>query len=406
MFNLTKIFIIRLAISVALSIIVGLLWIFFSADTGIILITRSVLTIAIVGVWIKRKKVTQDSTSKFFNYYLTSFPLILASLILVILYLFGFNKQQPLLTADMWFVVLASLGAIFVIFNTDVRMDRLETKLNSIVQEKKISIRPHDNNTIKKGNRRLAILIIIAILGGISVVGFANYLTSQDIEKDMKSGTKTEHDATANSTIIAGEITFLGIIFTTIYKEISTYYRDKTERVNKRWNLVLPMIKDNYMPWISAAKSLSNSFKNVQSGTPSDSQINRILFLFSVFYGIRLRNLQQNGGYILLSSTEDEDLIDDAYQKIKSTLNWAGDETPNRVNELQELFVKNEKDTNPYSIVRFQQDLAQSPSLQESKDKLKAWLTADTAKTAQNDLDTFVFLFKQSIKKLSSYWDS
>lgn len=246
-----------------------------------------------------------------------------------------------------------------------------------------------------KGLYRLFILIAIAIVGGTIVLCIANNLISQYKIDDTAS----------RATIVAGVITFLGTIFATIYKEISTYYTDKNERGNKRWDLVLPMIKENYMPWISAASSLSNSFKSIQNGQKTDSQVNRILFLFTIFYGIRLRNLQKNGGYILLSSSEEEDVVDKAYQKVKSVLNWAGDETPNRVNELQELFITNEEEKKPYSIVRFEDDLNKRDSIKESKKKLEQWLTTEKAKETQKELDNFIKVFKESIKKLSSYWD-
>src|SRR5437867_4338537 len=120
-----------------------------------------------------------------------------------------------------------------------------------------------------KGSERLAILVLVAVGGGAFVTFLAYYLiVVQNI-----------HDDAARATIVAGVIAFLGTIVTTIYKEISSYYKDKIERTNKKWNLVLPLIQSHYMSWINSALSLTDALKKITNDNPNDTQINRVLYL-------------------------------------------------------------------------------------------------------------------------------
>lgn len=251
---------------------------------------------------------------------------------------------------------------------------------------------------LSRGQTRLAFLIVGGVIGVVILGILPNYFINEYEITDFAS----------IATIVAASFTLMGTIFTTIYKEISSYYKDKSESAQKRWDLVFPMITSNYMPWISSAHSLADSFQNVIDGDLTLPKLNRICFLMALFYGIRLRNLQKNGGYILLSSIEDEEEVNDAYSKIKEKLNWAGVDTPNLANKLAEVFVKFESEKNPYSLSQFELDLEKDKTVQKCMEKLTSWLDSDRetkAKDAKVVLEDFEKKFKKNINKLSSTWD-
>lgn len=248
---------------------------------------------------------------------------------------------------------------------------------------------------ISHGQKRLFMLILMGIVGSV-LVGILphQFITYYKIT-----------ELASIATIIASSFTILGAIFTAVYKEISSYYKDKSESSQKRWELVFPMIKENYMPWITSAHSLADSFGRSSNGTPTDGQLNRVGFLLALFYGIRLQNLQKNGGYILLSSPEDEEEVNKAYHEVKDVLNWAGEDTPNLANKLAEVFVSNESTEKPYSLSRFEKDLKTDEIVQKSMSALKNWITSEKANNAKEKLTTFENVFKEKINELSSTWN-
>ncbi len=247
-----------------------------------------------------------------------------------------------------------------------------------------------------KGSRRIIVLIVISIIVGLIVICLPNYFIKEYEIEDFAS----------KATIIAGSITLLGAVFTAFYKEISAYYKDRSDSAKKRWDLVLPMIKENYMPWITSASSLANSLSMMETGGKTDNKIHRILFLMAIFYGIRLRNLQVNGGYILLSNPKEEELVNQKYINLKKNFQWAEDDTPNLANKLAEIFVKNEKKDDPFTLSRFEEDLKKEPVILEAKGKLTNWISPENAKDAKVAIKDFEKTFKTSIDKLSSTWDN
>ncbi len=66
----------------------------------------------------------------------------------------------------------------------------------------------------KKG--RVVVLIIIALVGGLLTINFVNAQIS------------SIPDYAAKATILAATITVLGVIFSAMYNEISSYYKDRS----------------------------------------------------------------------------------------------------------------------------------------------------------------------------------
>ncbi|MGI0027837.1 MAG: hypothetical protein ACREAD_08370 [Nitrosopumilaceae archaeon] len=121
---------------------------------------RSILSVIFsgvaIGIFIFR--MPKKKAAKISIYPIISFPLVLALGLLWIFYYFGFNKQQPLFVADMWFVVLATIGAILALFFTDrkitsleIRMDCFEQKLNNTtIDYEKVSEQNTEIEILKK----------------------------------------------------------------------------------------------------------------------------------------------------------------------------------------------------------------------------------------------------------------
>jgi hypothetical protein len=210
---------------------------------------------------------------------------------------------------------------------------------------------------------RLGILICIALVAGVIIIFLSNYLIiSQQIT-----------DLAAKATILAGVLTFLATIFTALYNEISSYYKDK-----------------------------SNTNTNITT-----NQVMHMLFLIAVFDGYRLRFIIGDGGLVILSSTSEEDKVNTAYQEILDSFRWADDETPKRVSELQNIFILKDKKNDPYVLDKFEKDVNNTKSLQDSRDKLADWLKIDANRlTLDSKLKNFVNTFKSGIDKVYSNWET
>lgn len=96
---------------------------------------RGILIFAIIAVLIARSQVHIRRYARISNYYLSAFPMLLALIILLQIYLLeqftGVKTIDPLFSAGLWFVVLSSMGAIVVLINTNRRINELESRLPS-----------------------------------------------------------------------------------------------------------------------------------------------------------------------------------------------------------------------------------------------------------------------------------
>jgi len=101
-------------------------------------------------IWIFRMPKTK--VRQISNYLIVGFPSVLALGILVVFYSFGFNTQQPLFVADMWFVVLATIGAILTMFFSEKKVNSLETRINGF--EIRIDNFEHELNDMNIKNER------------------------------------------------------------------------------------------------------------------------------------------------------------------------------------------------------------------------------------------------------------
>jgi len=208
----------------------------------------------------------------------------------------------------------------------------------------------------------------------------------------------------AKANIIVGVITFFGVIFSALYKEISAYYQERSASINRKWDLIFPFIKNHYNPWINSAKSFRSALNTLDPNALNDEVVTRVLYLTAVFYGIRLRFIIKDGGLILLSSDEEEKKVENAYRQIEKNFGWAKDETPRRVSYLQNLFLSKDTPNNPYVLAMFTKGLSRDGTIKESRDKLRLWLTKENIEKLSMTLDDFINCFKASVDKLYTAW--
>jgi hypothetical protein len=213
-------------------------------------------------------------------------------------------------------------------------------------------------------------------------------------------------DQVAKATVAAGTITLFGVIFSAVYGEISAYYKARSASINRRWKLIYPFIKNDYIPWINSARSFVSCLQQLDPKEISDEAITRVLFLTMIFFGYRLRFIMNDGGLILLSTDKEETKVMEAYRQIERKFNFAKDETPKRVSYLQGLYLSKNTPDKPYVLAKFAEDLANDDNIKGSRDKLQLWLTEENIQNLRTALANFADCFKASVDKLYSAWSN
>jgi hypothetical protein len=146
-------------------------------------------------------------------------------------------------------------------------------------------------------DRDLIIRVGIGIAGGIIVVIVGLHFLEQ-----------VKGNAQAQAGVLAGIITFLGGVFAAAYKEISSYYQEKSINLQKRWDNIFPYIEKYYNPWINSARILKEGIVLLLDDKKK-VEIDRLLYNLLLFYGYRLRLVINAGAIILLPSVEDERMV-------------------------------------------------------------------------------------------------
>ena len=265
------------------------------------------------------------------------------------------------------------------------------------------------------GTSKISGLIALLFVGGFIVIFVSiNIISSMDLS------------TTDSVPIYTGVIGFFVTIITTIYKENSERYAEKRAHAQKRWELVFPILKDSYIPWINSAIKLRGSLNKEKIENLSDHNLNRILYFVCLFSGIRLRFIIKHGGSILLGTKTDEKNVKAEYKKVKDAFQWAGNKTPSKVSALQEYFLRNDKEDNPLVFKNFEDVLKgiqpTPPKLKpgeskpehqpeykfgESKTMLKNWLNSDASNPIgiEKALGDFIDVFDTAISDFSGRED-
>jgi hypothetical protein len=247
--------------------------------------------------------------------------------------------------------------------------------------------------------KRVIVLGVLALLAG----GFAISLSYQIIQ--------TTPDYVAKATVFGAAATILGTIFSAVYNEISSYYKDRSVNLEKKWKLILPLIEKHYYPWVNIAIDLQTALKRIKFEHPvSNYDSINLLFLIMLFFGYRLRFILQDGGFILLSTPEEGKRVWKAYRRIERHLKWNGERTGEAISHLQRLYLSKEKPNKPYVQEEFANEVRKTARLRSMNRNLRVWLANSTSKKELTKLDKalrdFIWRFGFSIDTLYSAWQT
>jgi hypothetical protein len=279
---------------------------------------------------------------------------------------------------------------------------------------------------------RLARLLVLIVVGG-AAAGFIIF----SLQSQITATTPTA----AQATIVAGILTLLGIVFSAVYKEISSFYQQTIANDDKKWALLFPWIHGYYYPWITAAKNFQASLNGMKDKSDlSDDDINDLLYYFTLFYGCRIKFLREAGGLILLSSVKEGNAVEAIYHEgVEPAFDWEGSSTHKHISYLQNFYmthmttqpeddgveggphahqsagkdpqVKPVKQVKPtslsYMFFQFKGDIEKDAGLKEVKKSLasSAWARDKTQRKKGADaLGDFALRFERGIEKLYSAW--
>jgi hypothetical protein len=219
---------------------------------------------------------------------------------------------------------------------------------------------------------------------------------------------------------LAALVGLLGLIFTATFSEISAYYKDRAQEIQsqrddrakamqRKWELVFPLLTIFYNPWIQSAKYLANYLNEIKDSDPfSKDQASRVLFCVTLFFSVRLRMSLKAGGVPILANDGDAKATMKAYDAIKPTLDWKGSSSTRLdVSFLQEYFLEKETPDKPYLGSRFISDIdsAGAPrDLPRIRNEILAWLSRPRCENASKALNEFQSVFNQGINNLYVGW--
>lgn len=279
---------------------------------------------------------------------------------------------------------------------------------------------------------RLARLLVLIVVGA-AIGGFIIFSLQSQI-------TPTTPTA-AQATIVAAILTLLGIVFSAVYKEISSFYQQTIANNDKKWALIFPWIHGYYYPWIIAARNFQASLNGMKDKSDlSDDEVNDLLYYYMLFYGCRIKFLREAGGLILLSSVSEGNAVEAIYhERVEPALDWEGSSTHKYISYLQNFYmthltaqpaedggdggpqkppstgtdppakpVKQVKPTSfSYMFFEFKDDIEKDAGLKEVKKSLasSAWAKDKTQRKKGADaLGDFALRFEKGIEKLYGAW--
>ena len=284
---------------------------------------------------------------------------------------------------------------------------------------------------------RLVVLVILGIVPPSLAIFLLN-----------KTVTATTPPA-IQAAIVGGLLTAMGTIFTAVYKEVSAYFQQTTNNVDKKVTMISPLVQKYYSPWINSAQILHGTLQRLTTKHPAEQEdIQTLLYHIMVFYGYRIKFVLEAGGLILLSSTAEQNAVHDAYRKAELALDWEGARTHREVSYLQMLFLTRNtwsgtadgpkdgakpptasadgpkdapkptgaagdgpKDPTkpamsvPYTFFQFSNDIAGDKNLTAMMGSLSDWATkTDDVRKASDAVDQFALSFQRSIDQLYTAW--
>ncbi len=180
--------------------------------------------------------------------------------------------------------------------------------------------------------------------------------------------------------------------------------------MQKKWELIFPLLRDYYNPWIQSARYLSGYLKEIKDMKSfSVDEAARTLFYLTLFFSLRLQFSIKAGGRPILAEDKDEEQVLNSYREVERSLSWKESQTRSQVSYLQNFYIQKNKPDSPYLSYQFIQDAKdpnRQPELANICGDLQSWLNKDHAENAAKALDDFQLKFKNGIGKLYSGWAS
>jgi len=246
-------------------------------------------------------------------------------------------------------------------------------------------------------NRRLVILAFCALFGLAVPASLSPYVLNQ------------VGDPAAKATTVAAFIALFGVVFTAVFSEISAYYKDRGLGMEKKWELVFPLLRDYYNPWIQGSRYFSKFLRDLQK--KKDEEITlpiaaRGLFYLTFFFSRRLKFSLEAGGRPILANDQDEKKVLETYRAVEDSLDWGGIEPRSRTARLQGVFLEREKWGNPYLSYQFIADATDKEKGEIYKDcnDFLEWLRKERGAKTAVALEAFESAFSESINKLYAGW--
>jgi hypothetical protein len=227
--------------------------------------------------------------------------------------------------------------------------------------------------------------------------------------------------AAIQAAIAGGLLTAMGTIFSAVYKEVSAYFQQTTDNVDKKVTMISPLVQKYYSPWINSAQILHGKLESLMTKRPAEPEdVQTLLYYLMVYYGYRMKFVLEAGGLILLSSTAEQNTVHDAYRAAEVALDWEGTKTHGDVSYLQMLFLtKNTAGTDsdeqkedsksstgaPYLFFQFNNDIAGDKRLTNMVGSLTGWVEkTEEVRAASDAVNQFALTFQNSIDQLYTAW--
>jgi hypothetical protein len=213
-------------------------------------------------------------------------------------------------------------------------------------------------------------------------------------------------DDASKATIVAAYVTLLGVIFTAVLSEVSSYYQEQSANVSKKRDLIFPLLQKDYFPIIHAGEGLLKAMRKLPKQTAqSQEEVMHLYWLTSVLFGLQMKFTINDGGVVLLSSTEDEDRVVAAFNAFEDVFLWAEDKTAPITAQLDKVFLAKEKSGDPFVPEDLRNAMKGDVDLRDGFEQMKKWCSdPKKVERATEALDAFTSRFKESVNRLYAAW--
>jgi hypothetical protein len=273
-----------------------------------------------------------------------------------------------------------------------------------VVQGKGLETSSNQGSWVKlksvfKRRSRLVLVSVVSFIAFVAVFSLTYYVIAPTT------------DPGAKATMIAAVLSLVGLAISAMYKEVSSYYQEISSKLDKKWNLVYPLLSKHYKPWINSADAFRHALEALDTPKKTFDDVVGVMYSNLVFYGYRQRFISEQGGMLLLLSSEDDQEVRKAYANVVIASNWGGNRTTSRryASKLQKMFVTLDKPDSPFLLNDFFGQVAkdnEDPKLKDMVNVLSNWLTEENRTNLIAALTQFSQVFNQKVDALAKAWEA